>query len=116
MGMKASEVGNGVRRMAGKRDHREVLGDDYLALRPGPNFDWLMGNLAAGQPTPAASETDPAGNNIPAYSECSTSMAVVMRSIGTPTAVRRSASPGKIWPESASWAASVRSQSRMARA
>src|SRR5215207_7671533 len=63
MGMKASEVGNGLRRMAGKRDHREVLRDDYLALRPGPNFDWLMGNLAAGQPTPAASETDPACNN-----------------------------------------------------
>ena len=44
MGMKANEVGKWLRQMAGKRDHREALRDDYVALRPGPNFDWLMGN------------------------------------------------------------------------
>src|SRR3954449_9911832 len=43
-------------------------------------------------------------------------MAVVMRSIGRPRAIRRSASPGKMWPGSANWADSVRSQSRIARA
>ena len=45
MGMKASEVGDWVRQIAGKRDHREVVSDDYLVLRPGPNFHWLMGML-----------------------------------------------------------------------
>jgi hypothetical protein len=38
MRMKASEVGDWVRQIAGKRDHREVVSDDYLVLRPGPNF------------------------------------------------------------------------------
>ena len=47
MRMKASEVGDWVRQIAGKRDHREVLSSDYLVIRPWPNFDWLMGNLAA---------------------------------------------------------------------
>ena len=60
MGMKVNEVGDWLRRTSGKRDHREVLRDDYLVLRPGPNFDWLMGNLAAGQPTPSAPEPEPA--------------------------------------------------------
>jgi hypothetical protein len=59
MGMRASEVGDWLRQVAGKRDHREVLSGDYLVLRPGPNFDWLMGNLGAGQPTPAAPEPEP---------------------------------------------------------
>jgi len=63
MGMKVSEVGDWLRRTAGKRDHREVLRDDYLVVRPGPNFDWLMGNLVSGQPTPSASEPDPASND-----------------------------------------------------
>ena len=64
MGMKASEVGDWLRQIAGKRDHREVLpDDDYLVLRPGPNFDWLMGNLAAGPPTPSAPKPNPAGND-----------------------------------------------------
>ena len=36
MRMKASEVGDWVRQIAGKRDHREVVSDDYLVLRPGP--------------------------------------------------------------------------------
>ena len=65
MGMRASEVGDWLRQVAGKRDHREVLSGDYLVLRPGPNFDWLMGTLGAGQPTPSASEPepDPAGND-----------------------------------------------------
>jgi len=64
MRMKASEVSEWLRQIAGKRDHREVLsGDDYLVLRPGPNFDWLMGNPAAGQPTPSAPEQDPAGED-----------------------------------------------------
>ncbi len=63
MRMKASEVGNWLRQMAGKRDHREALRDDYLVVRPGPNFDWFMGSLAAGQPAPAAPEPNPAGDD-----------------------------------------------------
>jgi hypothetical protein len=66
MRMKANEVGDWLRQIAGKRDHREAMpDDDYLVLRPGPNFDWLMGNLAAGQPTPSAPEPDPAGEDRP---------------------------------------------------
>ena len=62
--MKANEVGDWLRQVVGKRDHREVMpDDDYLVLRPGPNFDWLMGNLATDQPTPTASEPDPADND-----------------------------------------------------
>ena len=63
MSMKASEVGNWLRQHAGKRDHREVLRDDYLVVRPGPNFDWFMESPAAGQPTPAAPEADPASDD-----------------------------------------------------
>ena len=63
MSVKASEVGNWLRQIAGKRDHRQALSDDYLVLRPGPNFDWLMGNLAAAQPAPTAPEPDPADND-----------------------------------------------------
>jgi hypothetical protein len=61
--MKANEVGDWLRQHAGKRDHRQVLQADYVVIRPGPNFDWLMGNLAAGQTTPSASEPDPDGND-----------------------------------------------------
>jgi hypothetical protein len=62
--MKVSEVGDWLRQIAGKRDHRKVVSDDdCLVLRPGPNFDWLMGKLAAGQPTPLAHEPDPAGED-----------------------------------------------------
>jgi len=58
----ASEVDDWLRRVAGKRDHRQVMpDDDYLVLRPGPNFDWLMGNPTAGQPPPLALEQDLAG-------------------------------------------------------
>jgi hypothetical protein len=63
MRMKASGVGDWLRQVAGKRDHREVLPDDSPVLRPGPNFDWLMGSLAAGQPTPSAPEQDSAGED-----------------------------------------------------
>ena len=56
MGVKASEVGDWLRQRAGKRDHREVLSDDVVVIRPGPNFDWFMGNLAASQPAPPSSE------------------------------------------------------------
>ena len=45
--MKASEIGAWLRQMVGKRDHREVLRDDYRMLRPGPNFDWFISGLAA---------------------------------------------------------------------
>ena len=62
MGMKANEVSAWLRQMAGKRDHREALRDDYRVLRPGPNFDWFMAGLAA-QPTPAAPEPDQADND-----------------------------------------------------
>ena len=50
MGMKASEVGDWLRRAAGKRDHREVVADNSVAIRPGPNFHWLMGSGAAKPP------------------------------------------------------------------
>jgi hypothetical protein len=56
MGMKASEVGGWLRQRAGKRDHREALSGDVVVIRPGPNFDWLMGSLAADQPAPAEPE------------------------------------------------------------
>ena len=56
MRMNASEVGNWLRRGAGKRDHRQLVPDDQVVLRPGPNFDWLIG---AHQPTPTAPEPDP---------------------------------------------------------
>jgi hypothetical protein len=62
MDMKASEVGNWLRQVAGKRDHHEALRGDYVILRPGPNFDWFMDGLAAGQPKPAAPESDPASD------------------------------------------------------
>ncbi len=51
MGMKASEVGDWLRRAAGNRDHREVVADDYAVIRPGPNFHWLMGAGSA-EPLP----------------------------------------------------------------
>src|SRR3954470_18359729 len=57
---KASEVGDRLRQVVGKRDHREVMpDDDYLVLRPGPNFDLLLGlldNPATAQPRPLAPE------------------------------------------------------------
>ena len=59
MGMKASEVGDWLRQRAGKRDHREVLSDDVVVIRPGPNFDWFMGNLGADQPAPRAPMPEP---------------------------------------------------------
>ena len=61
MRMKASEIGDWLRQIAGERDHREVLsGDDYLVLRPGPNFDLL--HPVTAQP-PLAPERDPAGDD-----------------------------------------------------
>ena len=63
MGMKASEVGDWLRQRAGKRDHHEVLSDDVVVIRPGPNFDWFMAGLAAAQPTPAASEPSQSGDS-----------------------------------------------------
>ena len=63
MGMKASEVSAWLRKSAGKRDHHELMPEDYVVLRPGPNFDWLMGNLAADQLTRSASKEDPAGES-----------------------------------------------------
>jgi hypothetical protein len=52
MGIKASEVGGWLRKSAGKRDHHELMPEDYVVIRPGPNFHWLMG-----QGSPA--RTDP---------------------------------------------------------
>ena len=64
MRMKASEVRDWLRQVAGKRDHRKVAPDDsYLVLRPGPNFDWLMGNPVPTQPPAPAPEPDPAGED-----------------------------------------------------
>ena len=61
--MKASEVGGFLRRIAGKRDRREALPDDYVVIRPGPNFHWIMHGDAARQPAPAASEQDRPGDD-----------------------------------------------------
>lgn len=58
MGMKASEVGNWLRQYTGKCNHRQVLRDDSLVVRPGPNFHWLMGHPAAGQTLPSVPEQD----------------------------------------------------------
>jgi len=64
MRMKASEVGNWLRQIAGKRDHREVVSDDdYLVLRPGPNFDWLMGNPVPARTAPLRPERNQAGDD-----------------------------------------------------
>jgi hypothetical protein len=66
MRMKASDVGEWLRQRAGKRDHREVVSDDYLVLRPGPNFEWLMGlldNPATAQPRPLAPERSSASDD-----------------------------------------------------
>ena len=63
MRIKASDVGEWLRQRAGKRDHRDVVSDDdYLVLRPGPNFDLLLGlldNPATAQPRPLAPERSP---------------------------------------------------------
>jgi hypothetical protein len=58
MGMKASEVSGWLRQRAGERDHRKVLSDNIVVVRPGPNFEWIMGNLAAGPPASPAPEHD----------------------------------------------------------
>ena len=64
LGMKANEVGNWLRRQhVGQRDHREVLRNDELVVRPGPNFDWFMAGMATAQPTPAASEPSQSGDS-----------------------------------------------------
>ncbi len=60
MRMKVSEVGDALRQVTGKRDHREVVSDDdtQVVLRPGPNFDLLFGlldNPAVAHPRPTAS-------------------------------------------------------------
>ena len=62
--IKASEVADWLRQVGGKRNHRKLVpDDDYLVIRSGPNFDWLMGNSAAGQPTPSGPEQDLAGED-----------------------------------------------------
>ena len=66
MSIKASNVGEWLRQRTGKRDHHEVVSDDYLVLRPGPNFDLLLGlldNPATAQPRPLAPERSPASDD-----------------------------------------------------
>ena len=63
MHMKASEVGDRLRQIAGICDHRKVAPDDDLVLWPGLNFDRLMGNPAAGQPPPSVPEQGTAGHD-----------------------------------------------------
>src|SRR5829696_4304254 len=47
MSMKASEVGEWLRKNTGKRDHHELMPQDYVVVRPGPNFHWLMGHTGS---------------------------------------------------------------------
>ena len=61
MGMKASEVGDWLRRVAGKQDHHEVVADDYVVIRPGPNFHWLMGLID--KPADAQTRSPPASDD-----------------------------------------------------
>jgi hypothetical protein len=64
MRVKANDVGSWLRRQhVGKRDHREALSGDHLVIRPGPNFDWFMGSLAAGQPAPSSLEHGKSSND-----------------------------------------------------
>jgi hypothetical protein len=63
MGMKASEVGDWLRQRVGRRDHHELMPEDYVVLRPGPNFHWLMGHPAAGQSTQSVPEQDLTGED-----------------------------------------------------
>ncbi len=57
MGIKASEVSECLRRSAGKRDHRKIMSEDCVVLRPGPNFDLL--NPVTAQPlTPKRDSAD----------------------------------------------------------
>ena len=65
MRIKAGDVGEWLRQRAGKRNHREVVSDGYLVVRPGPNFEWLMGlldNPATTQPRPLAPDGANDGN------------------------------------------------------
>ena len=63
MGMNANEVSKWLRQMAGKRDHREAMRDDYLVTAAGAEFRLVHGNPAAAQPTPAAPEPDQADDD-----------------------------------------------------
>jgi hypothetical protein len=66
MGMKASEVGAWLRKSAGKRDHHELLPEDYVVVRPGPNFDWFMGHGGSPQTEPLL----PAPEHAPTGDDC----------------------------------------------
>ncbi len=65
MSMKASEVGEWLRKNTGKRDHHELMPEDYVVVRPGPNFHWLMGQGSPTRtaPLPAAPEQTPIGDD-----------------------------------------------------
>ena len=63
MHIKAREVGDWLRQRAGKRDHRKIVLDDYVVLRPGPNFHWLMGNSASAEPLLPALGQNPTGDD-----------------------------------------------------
>jgi len=64
MGMKAGEVSDWLRKSAGRRDHHELLPEDYVVVRPGPNFHWLMGQGRSPQTAPLlpAPEHTPTGD------------------------------------------------------
>ena len=64
MGVKVNDVGDWLRRQhVGKRNHHEALRDDVVVTRPGPNFDWFMSSLAAGQPAPSSLEHGKSSND-----------------------------------------------------
>ena len=65
MGVKASEVSGWLRQRTGKRDHREIMSDDYVVIRPGLKFHWLMGqgSPARTDPRPPAPGQTPTGDD-----------------------------------------------------
>ena len=46
-----------------RQHHRDTFRDDVLVIRPGPNSDWFMGNLAADQSAPPSPEHGKSSND-----------------------------------------------------
>jgi hypothetical protein len=52
-------LGEWLRKGAGKRDPHELMPEDHVVLRPGPNFHWLMSNPAPAEPPPTTPGQNP---------------------------------------------------------